>query len=68
MSDELYRLAECRIAAVDLRGHGETSGCSQDMSMQALSSDIRCVADQLIHSGAHKVGLIRYDMIHYNMI
>ena len=56
MSDELYRLAECRIAAVDLRGHGETSGCSQDMSMQALSSDIRCVADQLIHSGAHKVG------------
>eukprot|EP00088_Acartia_fossae_P035928 TRINITY_DN3706_c0_g1_i1.p1 TRINITY_DN3706_c0_g1~~TRINITY_DN3706_c0_g1_i1.p1 ORF type:complete len:419 (+),score=81.65 TRINITY_DN3706_c0_g1_i1:34-1290(+) len=50
VAEELYRMAECRIAAIDLRGHGESVGGSEDMSLDALSKDVRCVADQLIQS------------------
>jgi len=54
VGDELFRMAECRIAAIDLRGHGETSASVDDMSLQTLSKDVRCVADQLVDSGGHK--------------
>jgi len=54
VAEELFKLAECKISAIDLRSHGESVSDCGDMSMQSLSNDVRCVTDQLVHNSKHK--------------
>lgn len=52
--DELSKMADCRIAALDLRGHGETVTNDGEMDRDNLSKDIRAVADKIMEEGGQK--------------
>lgn len=47
-------MADCRIAALDLRGHGETVTNDGEMDRDNLSKDIRAVADKIMEEGGQK--------------
>ena len=54
-AEQLHELASCRVAALDLRGHGETeAGAEGDLSKDSLARDVRAVGDQLLLQGGHK--------------
>jgi len=53
-AEQLYGMAECRIAAVDFRGHGETKTERGDMRREELTKDVQAVADMLIAQGGQK--------------
>lgn len=54
-AEQLLELASCRVAAMDLRGHGETvAGSEGSMSKDSLARDVRDVGDQLVQKGGHK--------------
>lgn len=52
--EELCRMAGCRVAALDLRGHGETVSTDTDMAREKLAGDVLAVADVLVQHGGHK--------------
>jgi len=52
--EELCKMAGCRVAALDLRGHGETVSTDCDMAREKLAGDVQAVADVLIQQGGHK--------------
>jgi len=52
--EELSKMVDCRVAALDLRGHGETVTTEGDMARDNLSKDIRAVADKLMEDGGQK--------------
>ena len=58
-AEHLNELASCRVAALDLRGHGETIVMAKDtlgdMAKESLARDVRAVGDQLLIQGGHKV-------------
>lgn len=53
-AEQLYSMAECRIAAVDFRGHGGTRAAEGEMVREELTKDIQAVADTLIAQGGQK--------------
>ncbi len=60
-AEHLNELASCRIAALDLRGHGETVGAAGEgtMAKDSLARDVREVGDQLLLRGGHQVCMNR---------
>jgi len=53
-AEQLYGMAECRIAAVDFRGHGETKAAGGEMLREELTKDVQAVSDMLIAQGGQK--------------
>jgi len=68
MARELTQLTDCRVVAMDLRGHGETQllgekdGVDLDLSGERMANDVRSVLGQLYENESAGIVLVGHSM------